>query len=166
MSIPVMKVDLPNMPDDVIDMWLLPYEHYGWPPTDKRWQNVLRNDLTYLQGLRWQKRLIAVTPQMLSQEDLSIVIGLYQAHVLGQTNQFSMWMPDGFERFSKFCEYLQKHGVFPHPIVLQRRKDDYWILDGYHRLTAYFYLLGKFVTNHPDIPDLTVREDQEIWVAT
>ena len=170
MSIDIMKADLPDMPDEVIDGWLAThYNRFGWPPrVDNEWRYVLRpgNDLSYLQGLKWQKEAMHLPPQALSPKDLQIVTDLYETHVLNRQTFYTMMMSDGRERFTRCCEYLKEHGTFPHPVILQRRTEGFWILDGNHRLTAYFHLYGYFNVGSPESFNLAVKQQQEFWVAS
>jgi hypothetical protein len=164
--------DLPDMPPDVVEKWLLPTArrpNFGWPPTlTNEWRFVLGrgNDLAYLKALTWRRHEFALKPTMLRPEDMAMVIGLFQAHVLKQSNLYSQFMSDGAERFRSCCDYLKKHGVFPWPVVLQNFGNVYRVLDGTHRLCAFFYLYGFFKIENEEVPCLEVRELQPFWVAT
>jgi hypothetical protein len=169
MSIDKIKADLPDMPDEVIEDWLLTHhKRFGWPPrVDNDWRYVLRqgNDLGYLQGLKWYKETFHLSPDMLSPKDQEIIIGMLRAHVLNEANFYSM-MSDGMDRFESCLQYIKANGVFPKRPILQRHPEGVWILDGNHRLTAYFYLYGYMNVNIPGIPDSNVKEMQEFWVAS
>jgi hypothetical protein len=169
MSVESLKADLPHMPDEVIEGWLMTHHgRFGWPPrVDNDWRYVLRsgNDLVYLQKLRWQKEVFHLSASALSPKDKEIIVGLFRAHILNEANVYSM-MSDGRDRFERCLAYIKTNGVFPKPPVLQRRPEGYWILDGNHRLTSYFFLYGYFNVNIADIPDMNVKEKQEFWVAT
>lgn len=90
---------------------------------------------------------------------------MFKTHVLGQSTLYSC-MSDGRERFLKCCEFSKEHGRFPKPVILEEKMDrKIAILDGNHRLTAYFYLYGFFNIESPDIPYLNIKEFQEYWVA-
>jgi hypothetical protein len=170
MSIEKLRVDLPDMPEEVIEGWLMThYGRFGWPPrVDNDWRYVLRpgNDLGYLQKLRWQKKLFHLSVDALSSQDQGIIVELFRAHVLNETNAYSMMMRDGKERFERCLAYLKANGAFPKPPILQTNSQGYWILDGNHRLTAYFFLYGYFKTNIDGMPDMNVNEMQEFWVGT
>jgi hypothetical protein len=115
--------------------------------------------------LRWSKELISISPELLTSGDMEIIINHYLTYVVGDKTIYSD-LQDGLARFKRCFEYIKATGVFPCPAVLQKRGDQFWVLDGYRRLTALFYLSGYFRTNNPGIPDLNVRECQETWVAT
>ena len=89
---------------------------------------------------------------------------MFRGHILQELTHLSM-MSDGTQRFRNCCAYLKTHGVYPHPIVLQRTDAGYFVLDGNHRLAAYFYLYGYFVVENDETPDFNVRELQEAWIT-
>ena len=164
--------DLPHLPPDVAEKWLLPMAHrpnFGWPPTlGSEWRFVLGrgNDLAYLQGLAWRQEELELKPAIFDSKDMKMIISLFQAHVLKQPNIYSISMSDGMERFRKCCEYLKNHGTFPWPIILQNLGMKYRVLDGAHRLCAFFYLYGFFNVENEEVPCLLVEARQPAWVAS
>lgn len=166
------KHDLPQFPSDVAEKWLLPIARrpgFGWPPTTTNdWRFVLGrdNDLSYLKGLAWRRQELELTPPLFDAKVMKMIVGLFQAHVLNEPNIYSMSMTDGAERFQNCCMYLKNHGTFPWPIVLQRLGTKYHVLDGAHRLCAFFYLYGYFNVESADIPCLVVEALQPAWVAS
>jgi hypothetical protein len=170
MNIAKLKHDLPNMPDEVIEDWLLTHYHrFGWPPKiDNEWRYILRpgNDLSYLKQLKWKKEMFHLSANALSSKDKEIIVGICRAHILNEENIYSVNMSDGRDRFDRCLAYIKDKGVFPKAPVLQRRKEGFWILDGNHRLTAYFFLYGYFNVNIPKNPDFQVNEMQEFWIAS
>lgn len=168
----IIQRDLPDLPHDVAEKWLLPMTHrpnFGWPPTlTSEWRFVLGrgNDIAYLKALSWKQHELALKPTMLRPEDMKMIIGLFQAHVLKQPNLYSASMSDGAERFRKCCDYLKEHGTFPWPVVLQGIEGVYRVLDGAHRLCAFFYLYGYFNIQNEETPSLKVAEKQAYWIAT
>ncbi len=74
-------------------------------------------------------------------------------------------MSDGPERFNSCCTYMKEHGVFPQPIMLLSTPNGYDVLDGNHRLAAFFYLYGYFNIENAEIPCLKVANEQEVWIA-
>lgn len=159
-NIELIKSDLPNTPDDVIDVWLLPHskrQGFGWPPRiDNEWRYVLGlgRDLSYFQKMHWELREIKITPENLTPNSLSLIQSLYQVHSL-----------KGLERVANSMAYIKEHGKFPRPIVLEETSKGYDILDGSHRITAYFYLYGWFVTEDKNVPYINVTDTQIIWVG-
>lgn len=169
MNIPLIKTDLPETPDEVIDIWLSTFfRRFGWPPrNDNDWRYVLRGskDLAYLQSLQWEKKAIELRPDILHPEDLNIIIGLFSTHVLGQRTVFSS-MSDGARRFNAAKDYLKENGVFPRAIVLGSSSQGYHVLDGSHRMTAFLYLYGFFNVQNEEVPCLNVKQLQEVWIGS
>ena len=164
------KSDLPEFPDEVIEIWLSTFvRRFGWPPSaENDWRFILREtrDLEYLKKMRWKKELVALKPDMLDPYDLQICIGLFKSHVLNQKTLFSITMSDGRERFESIKTYLKDFGIFPVPIILGRSENNYKILDGNHRVTAFLYLYGYFNIENDDSPCLKVKTEQMAWIAT
>jgi hypothetical protein len=169
MDMSVIRTDLPNTPNEVISVWLSThFKRFGWPPrVDNDWRYVLGlgRDLQFLQSLRWTKQSVKPTPRMLAEPALATIIGLFQTYVLKQTTVYSA-IGDGLERFDSCCAYLRERGVFPQPVVLLSSPDGHTVLDGNHRMTAFFYLYGYFRIDHEGIPCLKVTAEQEAWIAT
>lgn len=165
--------DLPNFPEDVVEQFLLPYaEELGWPPgkcendPSNHWKYILRlNDLTYWRQVRWNKKTLKLFPLKLLPKDLEIVVGLMRANVQGQINIYSITMPNSKERFERICTYLKNEGVYPRTVAIEQIGDRFRIIDGSHRLAAYFYLRGWFKIEDDKVPCLSVMEEQEYWVA-
>ena len=61
---------------------------------------------------------------------------------------------------------MKEHGHFPRPIILGTNRNGFDVLDGNHRLTAYFYLYGYFQVENDETPALNVSEQQEVWIAS
>jgi hypothetical protein len=95
---------------------------------------------------------------------MGIIVDMFRAHVLKERTIFSS-MSDGAERFNSACAFLKAHGKFPRPIVLEVSTDGFRVRDGFHRLTAFFYLYGYFKIENGEVPCLEVTAEQEVWVA-
>ncbi len=166
-------MDLPNFPEDVVEQFLLPYaEELGWPPgkcendPSNRWKYILRlNDLTYWRQLKWNKKTLKLLPHKLLPKDIETVVDLMRSNVLEQTTLLSITMPDSKERFERICTYLKNEGVYPGTVAIEQMGDRFRIIDGCHRLAAYFYLCGWFKIEDDKVPCLSVMEEQEYWVA-
>ena len=169
------KADLPGCPHDVIVDWLIPFaESEGWPPgTDShfnlcgRWKRLLRGqNLTYWKRLEWNKERLGITPIQLISTDFQMMKKIVFANVKNQINDYSLCMKeDGKKRFSSICSYLTETGSFPKPVILERMDSKYRLIDGCHRLAAYFYLYGYFRIDDNAIPCLEVSQEQEYWIA-
>ena len=165
--------DLPNFPEDVIKQFLIPYaKKLGWPPGNtkkdpsNRWKYILRlNDLTYWREIKWNKKSLKLSPYKLLTKDFKIVTDLIQANVMGQMTDISSCMPDSKERFDYICTYLKQNGVYPKTVAIEQLGKKFRIIDGCHRMAAYFYLFGWFKIKDDKKPCLSVMEEQEYWVA-
>jgi hypothetical protein len=165
----MMQADLPNMPTDVIDIWLSTfYNRFGWPPElDNEWRYVLGqgNDLAFLQKLAWQQQEIQLSPELLEPSSRQMIVDLFRTYVLGHTTIYTS-MSDGPERFRSCCEFIRSHKKFPRPVVLRQSTNGYHILDGNHRLTAFFYLFGWFNIKNDETPDPELSDVQTTWIGT
>ena len=165
--------DLPNFPVDVVEQFLLPYaEDFGWPPgkreddLNNNWKYILRkNDLIYWREVKWNKKTLKLSPHNLLPKDIEIVVNLMQANVQGKTTLFSLAMPKSKERFDRICSYLKREGMFPKTVAIEQIGDRFRIVDGSHRLSAYFYLRGWFKIKDEKVLCLNVKEEQDYWVA-
>ena len=166
------KKDLPNFPDDIVEQFLLPFANkLGWPPenckndANNRWKDILRsNDLAYLRQLEWNKKTLKLSPHELLPKDCEMVVDLMRTNVQGQFTFYSE-MSDSKERFDRICLYLKQECVYPRTVAIERIGEKYRILDGCHRLSAYFYLCGWFNIKDDKVPCLNVAEEQEYWVG-
>jgi hypothetical protein len=166
------KKDLPNFPDDVVEQFLLPYaKKLGWPPenckndSNNRWKNILRsNDLAYWRQVGWNKEILKLSPHELLSKDYKIVVDLMRTNVQVQ-DTFYRIMLDSKERFDRICLHLKQESVYPRTVAIERIGGKYRILDGCHRLSAYFYLCGWFNIEDDTVPCLGVKDEQEYWVG-
>ena len=74
-------------------------------------------------------------------------------------------MIDGAEGFTNCCTFLKQHGVFPWPIILEKLNTGYRVLDGSHRICAFFYLYGYFNVDNDETPCLDIKAQQAAWIA-
>ena len=161
--------DLPNFPEDVVEQFLLPFaEEYGWPPGKRendpsnQWKSILRlNDLKYWRQVKWNKKTLKLSPDKLIPKDIEMVEDLMRANVQGQINMYSITMPSSKKRFDCICTYLKDEGVYPRTVAIEQMGDRFRIIDGCHRLAAYFYLRGLFKIEDDKVPCLSVMEEQE-----
>ncbi|MDO8422844.1 MAG: ParB N-terminal domain-containing protein [Parvibaculum sp.] len=171
MALEILKPDLPNMPDEVIEVWLVPhYQRFGWPPSANRdWRYIFGLDrpFEYFQSMTWEKTEIELTPSALTRSAFQTIIGLVQTHYFGQLTPYS-GMSDSKERLDRCVDYLKEHGTYPKPVILLSTPEGYEILDGNHRVTAFFYLYGYFNTPNCDqaVPCLEVKQEQPFWAGT
>lgn len=168
------KLYLPNFPPEVLVEWLLPYAiSEGWPPSSSveavpkgRWRYLLRRrSLSYWRSVSWQKVERRISIYELSPEYQEIMVQMTLGAVAGQRNLYSTSIPDLKQRFDKIVEYICEHATLPKPPVLLDEEEGISILDGNHRMAAYFYCRGVF--NHkPSVScQAKTREVQSYWVG-
>ncbi len=90
----IMQADLPNMPAEIIDIWLLThYKRFGWPPrVDNDWRYILGsgNDLSFLQRHSWQRPEIRLSPERLAPTSQEMTVDLFRTYVLGHTTFYTV----------------------------------------------------------------------------
>ena len=102
---------------------------------------------------------------MLAPSCLKRISDLSRTYLLGAVTPFSV-MSDGPDRFRRCCEYLKVHHIFPRPVVLLETPVGFDVLDGNHRVSAFFYLWGCFNVDTPQTPDLTILDQQPVYIAS
>lgn len=163
--------DLPNMPAEIIEVWLKPIaqrEDYGWPPGEyNAWHYELGSDsrLAYLAGLRWDKKEMALNPDMIDKHDMNSVMDLFQTHVVGISMSSAASQPEHYSLFRDHCDYLKEHGTFINPIVLEETGAGLHVLDGFYRLCAYFYLSAYLQSENTEIKAARLAERQSVWLG-
>jgi len=169
-----LKATLPNFPDQVLETWLQPYANSeGWPPIETalgtlsgRWHYLLkRKPLTYWQALTWTRVKRHISIQELNHRTQDILIQMVLGAVQGQYNLYSASISDLSERFKRILNYFGEHGIFPIPPVLLVEDGKLTILDGNHRMSAYFYAYGYFTLNPGADLQLRTQELQSYWIA-
>lgn len=137
------KGDLPNFPDEVVRTWLYPLaKSAGWPPAPfSRWDRILiHRPLSFWRSVDWEKRRVSLNQFSLERESLGRIQGLLDANVRDIQNIYAQQISNTGERFRRVVSYLQRHGRLPEPPVLFLRGFHYEVLDGNHRLAAYFHV--------------------------
>lgn len=152
--------DLPNFPPDVIEQWLLPFAKTdGWSPTVGRWRYLLFNtDLNYWRGISWQLEKVSIESVDFTIGAKTQVVGLIKAYVQNKQNMYALQIgQEGKERFKFQLEHLQRNGELIRPAVFVNHGQGYDIIDGNHRIAAYFSsrTLGEASQANPV---------QKIWV--
>ena len=136
------KRDLPGFPDEVIETWIMPLaEDAGWPPVIfSRWDRILMHrPLTFWRALEWEKRRVPLSSLLIEPDSLRRIQGLIDANVNGVNNVFAQQISDTGDRFRGILRYIHQHERLPVPPVLLQVGLQYAVLDGDHRLAAYFH---------------------------
>lgn len=164
------KKDLPNFPDNVIEQWLAPFaETDGWPPVKERWRNLLINtDLGYWRSTKWEWKEVSPNTLQLSPNAENILYQLMRAYAEGENNLYAKSLGErGKERFRFQLHQLIDNGVFLYPPVLVDHGKGFEIMDGNHRLAAYFVWLkwkeNAFFLSKLEKQPVTLRVNQPIW---
>ena len=159
--------DLPNFPEDVIAQWLVPFaETDGWPPIADRWKYLLTNtNLDYWKNFTWTLEEVSFETLKLTREAESQIAGLLEAYVLGVNNIYSQQIGgNGLERFQFQLAFIKKNKQLIRPPVLVNHGKGYDIMDGNHRIAAYFALkqMEKNMQVDEKYEDITA---QTTWLA-
>lgn len=166
------KADLPNLPDEVISMWLLPMAMAGkgWPPDPHglgSWRYILGlKSLDYWRKTQWDQTTHSLEFNTLCPETRISLDHLFRAHALGEKNEYSN-LKDGKERFNSVFQYVRSHGVIPRPAIIRHKENGLSLLDGNHRvsaLTAARVFWRNEASRHAIA--CSPQELQPVWVVT
>jgi len=163
--------DLPNTPAEIIEEWLEPVaqmDDYGWPPTEyNAWHYKLEGDstLAYFSGMQWDKKEMALNPDMIINSDMDSVRDIFKTHVVGVSFSPSISMPEYYDLFCAHRDYLKEHGMFEKPVILEQTDAGLHILDGFYRLCAFFYLYGYLQYENTETQATKLAEYQQVWLG-
>jgi len=163
--------DLPDTPAEIIEAWLEPMaqlDDYGWPPTEyNAWHYKLRSDATldYLLCMRWDKKEMILSPDMIVNRDMDSVRDIFQTHVVGISFSTTISVPEYYNLFREHCDYLKDHGRFTKPVILEETDAGLHILDGFYRICAYFYLSGYLQYENTEVQATKLRKHQQVWLG-
>ena len=171
------KRDLPNFPEEVINLWLTHYaDALGWPPSPYgRWPLILEGKpLAHWQSVRWSREdrpLDGSSLTPICQHWISLMIDVY---VFRRVNEYSdrhtpEEINDGRQRFEDAMAYLVRHGTLPKPIVVTIHPDGLNITDGNHRvaaLVAYQQIRGNpALVPHLGTDSVPPDDRHPMWVG-
>lgn len=135
-----LHTDLPNIPKDIINQWLLPFANdIGWPPTADRWQGILKEtDISYWKTTKWSLEKIHTSSFIKNTPSNSTLTALYEAYFLGITNEITESLGErSKERCHVQLHQLINHGKFREPLILFNYGKGNEVVDGNHRLASY-----------------------------
>ena len=170
----LIKDTLPNFPDEVIKEWLLPFaESEGWPPqlgydgiSLDRWRYLLGlRPFSFFQRLDWKKEYKHISIHEIAEKSQPALVQIFEAAILGRHNIMSSSISNLKERFESVVKYIKAYGLMPKAPALLLEKDKYYILDGNHRLSAYYYCYGYFGVDVESELMLTTEKNQNYWIA-
>jgi hypothetical protein len=170
-----LKTDLPNFPDEVLIDWLLPYAcSEGWPPSHDPaqepgglWRYLLgKKPLTYWRSLCWERTDCHISFHQLRKEHQETIGQMVLAAVGGQVNIYSTSIPDLKQRFFNVVDFLSVYGQLPRPPAVIQDNEGLSVVDGNHRMAAYFYCCGYFMFDPGHSLQLKTLEIQSYWIAS
>ena len=165
---------LPNFPDEIIDQWLLPYAILkGWPPQEAHgelfgeWRYLLgtSTNLTYWKNIKWNYESLDFQVNDLDDSSKDSVLQTISSAVFGKETMISRCISDLKERFDRIVKYISEHGFFPVAPVLVRSNGKYKLMDGNHRIAAYFYCSGYITQSPAREIVLKTQLHQSYWIG-
>jgi hypothetical protein len=163
-----LKATLPNFPEAVLSDWLLPYAHSeGWPPfredgapQGSRWPYLLRKKpLEYWTSVNWSFYHGHIELDQLDNRTQDSIVQMVLAATNGETNLYSVTIPDLKDRFDRIFSHLISTGNLPGTPTLIKEDDGYRVMDGNHRIAAYIFY--RHVTNARN----QVVQPQHFWIG-
>tara|TARA_R110001583_G_scaffold195165_1_gene369765 strand:+ start:2638 stop:3165 length:528 start_codon:yes stop_codon:yes gene_type:complete len=168
-----LRRDLPNIPEDVLRQWLLPFAvDIGWPPNAPRWKGILREtDISYWEKTEWKLVRIHASYFIKRSPSFESINGLFEGVFLGAENFHSESMGKrSKERCHVQLHQLINHGKFREPLVLFDFGSGKEVVDGAHRMTAFlgwkFYQKNKSFVSMLKTKPVCLFEFQYAWVGT
>jgi hypothetical protein len=146
-----LQADLPHTPDEILREWLAPYaEMLGWPPSPDpnslplgRWRGILSGrPLSFWARVRWRREDGVLEFSDLEEQSQQKLLDLNAAYVRGIPNAYGIEITDGRQRLIRALAYAFKYGCIPSVIVFLERDSQLSVIDGHHRLVAYFMNKG------------------------
>ena len=133
--------DLPNLPAQVVEMWLAPMAaDKGWPPPDYdlgNWRYTLGcKSLDFWRKTAWELGSLPFDLAALTPIGLHGIAEMLDAYVNGANNEYGAAILNGKERYKSLVLYIGRNGSFPAPTIVMARDDGLHIVDGNHRITA------------------------------
>ncbi|MBU1181670.1 MAG: ParB N-terminal domain-containing protein [Proteobacteria bacterium] len=167
--ISLIKDTLPNFPDEVIRDWLLQYaKAYGWPPEldvdgvpSNGWKLLLDSrPLSFFQMLDWKKECKHIPINEIAIKSQEALCMIFDSVISKRQN-----ILNSKRRFENIVSNIKSNGLIPKVPALLFDNNKYFILDGNHRLAAYYYCYGYFQVELDSDLMLMTKEKQHYWIA-
>ena len=128
--------ELPNIPEDVIDDWLIPAaKNNGWPPQNLYWQGVLlMHDLNFWKSTTWSEEVINLEKALWAYGTRDAITQMASGF---SGNTYSLFgTQKEKDRVLAPIKHLLQTGEMPRKISLLAVGDGFEIADGHHRYLA------------------------------
>ena len=152
----IAKSMFPNMPDEVFNLWLAPLiEPDGWPFTsiysstrNTVWFRYFHSfSLQMVSDLLWYKSRVLCPPERLHQESFNTLILLIDGYAMcDSTIITNLKEGKGKQIFDSLCDFIKRTGRIPAPVILILHEGKYAIVDGNHRMAAFYNFGFHFKT--------------------
>jgi hypothetical protein len=144
------KAMLPDMPDEVFDLWIRHcVSKSGWPydsihdTGDEYWKGYfLGRPLAVIRNLEWEKTSIQFRLSMLERptQEMLHKMKLLDHDKLPPACVGAMVPADSILRYESAKAFIKEEQKIPGFLVLLRTSHGFQIFDGWHRLTAIYAL--------------------------
>jgi len=128
------------MPEEVVDVWLKQYvEDLGWPPLHDRWRGILgQRSVAFWARVVWRHESGPLDPGKISGRSQGHLSGMKDAYIRNIQNDYWREIEDGKKRLGKILAFVRENGRVPGPLVFLETGSVLSVVDGHHRLLAYF----------------------------
>ena len=90
---------------------------------------------------------------------------IFQTYVVGVSTSPSAAKPEDSDHFRGHCDHLTESGIFSAPVILEETDAGLHVLDGFHRLCAFFYLYGYLQVENTETKVAKASSKQEVWLG-
>lgn len=128
------------MPEEVFRLWFDDrIRANGWPPVNLPWLGALREfPLSFWARLKWDLETVMLNYDELTEKARDIVDGLIQANFYGASNEYSSYLDNSKQRLNRILEFVKIQHQLPSSLIFVEVSGLLEIVDGSHRLAAYF----------------------------
>jgi hypothetical protein len=167
-SITDIKKELPNWPDDVIEQWLLYFANEpdcGWPPPEPlgnhRWNGLLGGrPLSWWKNVTWKKQKVRCDSKALTSKARADVTEIVTQMKDGTATA------DTKKRVAQPWLHLKDHAKFPRALVTMKKRDGLSLIDGSHRMAAFFMVQELPKSEFEKIGKRKPPLKQRVWIGT
>ena len=146
-----------NMPAEVFDIWLgsligkdgskdgWPFIHAAQPTYGTRWHQYFDgHSIQTISNLRWHRERVLASPSLFGSNSRKRLQWIIDAHLHGlRTPCSNLKEGKGRESFLRSRDFVARTGKLHTPAVLIKQAQGLQIMDGNHRLAAFFSLYAR-----------------------